>query len=186
MAAARGDIADGFQPDAAQPARDRVIRTEREDRQRRDRSGLLAGRDDPAMGMARQRPCAGRRAGDRRADDKALPRQRAAQRIHQRRLAAEQMRAAGDVQEQTMRRIERHQRREAIAPVGDAAQGFAVGYLIGIEHVDLRTDRTGIGQRQPDRETNPRGCIIQRGDDQRIVLFGDDDARKPLLHHGRA
>ena len=45
--------------------------------------------------------------------------------LHQRGLAAEQMGAAGDIQEQTMRRIERHQRREAVAPVGDVAQASA-------------------------------------------------------------
>ena len=51
------------------------------------------------MGMTRQRPCAGRRARDRRADVKALPFQRTAELSHQRCLAAEQMRAAGDVEQ---------------------------------------------------------------------------------------
>ena len=72
--------------------------------------------------MARQGARADRGAGDRGADGKAPPRQRAAYDPQQRGLAAEQMGAAGDVEEQPMRRIERHQRREAVAPVGDVVQ----------------------------------------------------------------
>ena len=39
------------------------------------------------------------------------------------------MGAAGDVEKQPMRRIERHQRREAVAPVGDVVERLAVGDL---------------------------------------------------------
>ena len=42
MARARGDIADGFQPGAAQAAGDGIVGAEREHRQRRDGVGLLA------------------------------------------------------------------------------------------------------------------------------------------------
>jgi hypothetical protein len=76
-----------------------------------------------------------------------------------------------------MRRIQRHQRREAITPVGDGIQRMRVGGWIGIEHQQIRTDGAGIGQWQADLETE-MGCgIIQRGNLQRVVLFGDDDAR---------
>ena len=53
---------------------------------------------------------------------------------HHRGLAAEQMGTAGDVEKQAMRRIDRHQRRETIAPVGDGIQRPGVGSFIGIEH----------------------------------------------------
>ena len=101
--------------------------------------------------MARQGAGADRGGGDRGADGKTLPRQRAAHDLQQRGLAAEQMGAAGDVEKQPMRRIERHQRREAVAPVGDVVQRLAVGGLVGVEHRQFGTDRAGIGERQADR-----------------------------------
>ena len=90
------------------------------------------------------------------------------------------MGAAGNIEKQAMRGIQRHQRGEAVAPGGDIAQRFGVGNLIGIEHFQLRTDRAGIGERQADRKTKMGGGIIQRGNLQRIVLPGDDDAGKTL------
>jgi len=61
-----------------------------------------------------------------------------------------------------VRRIERHQRREAVAPVGDVIQRVGVGSLVGIEHPQLRTDGAGIGERQADIETEPGGRIVER------------------------
>ena len=82
--------------------------------------------------------------------------QRAAHDLQQRALAAEQMGAAGDVEIQPMRRIERHQRREAVAPVGDVIERLGVGDLIGIEHRQFGTDGAGIGERQADRRGRAR------------------------------
>ena len=175
MARARGDIANGFQPGAAQAAGDGDIGAERRDRQRADGLGLLAIGNDFAGDMTRHGARADRGAGNRGADDKTLPGQRAAQHLQQRALAAEQMGAAGDVEIQPMRGIERHQRREAIAPVGDIAKRLGVGDRIGIEHRQFRTDGAGIGERQADLEAETRRGIIERIDLQRVVLFGDDD-----------
>ena len=44
------------------------------------------------------------------------------------------VRAARYVQKQSIRRIQRHQRREAVAPVGDLIQQCSVRRLVGIEH----------------------------------------------------
>jgi hypothetical protein len=44
------------------------------------------------------------------------------------------MGAAGNVEKQAMRGIERYQRGEAVAPTGDVAQCPGVGRCIGIEH----------------------------------------------------
>ena len=144
-------------------------------------SGLTASASSPSAtilpgDMARQRARADRGAGDRGADGKAAPRQRAADDLHQRGLAAEQMGAAGDVEEQAMRRIERHQRREAVAPVGDVVQRFGVGGFIGIEHRQFRADGAGIGERQADRKAGARRRVVERMNLQRVVLLGDDDA----------
>ena len=82
------------------------------------------------------------------------------ERAQQGRLAAEQMGAAGDVEKQPMRRIERHQRREAVAPVGDVVQRLAVGGLVGVVHRQFRTHRPRIGERQADDEPGARGDIV--------------------------
>lgn len=122
MPAARGDIADGLQPGAAQTADNGFIGAERGYRQEADCIRFSAIADNATMDMIAKRSRTGGRAGNRGADSKALRRQHAAQKLQQRRLAAEQMGAAGDVEKQAMRRIERHQRRKAVAPVGDIVQ----------------------------------------------------------------
>ncbi len=123
-----------FKPGAAQAAGDGVIGAEREHRQRFYRLGLAAIRHDLAGDMTRHGARADRCARNRGADGKTLPGQRAAHHLHQHGLAAEQMGAAGNVEKQAMRRIQRHQRRKTVAPGGDVAQRFGVGGCIGIEH----------------------------------------------------
>ena len=134
VAGAGGDIADGFQPGAAQAAGDGLVSAEREHRQQRDRIGFPTVTDDFPGDATRHRARADRCARNRAADDKALPCQRAAHHLHQRGLAAEQMGAAGDVEKQAMRGIERHQRRETIAPIGNLVQHLDVGRFIGVEY----------------------------------------------------
>ncbi len=99
MARARGNVADGLQAGAAQAIDDCLVGAEGCDRQRADRAGLLTIRNDAAMDMPRQRARADRGRGDGSADGKALHGQRIAQQTEHRGLAAEQMRAAGDVEE---------------------------------------------------------------------------------------
>ena len=139
-------------------------------------SGLLAIGNDFSANMPRQRAGADRGRGNRGADGKAAPCQRAAHDLQQRALAAEQMGAAGNVEIQPVRRIERHQRREAVAPVGDIVERLSVGDLIGVEHRQFGADGAGIGERQADREAGAHGQIVEGIDQQRVVLLGDDDA----------
>jgi hypothetical protein len=101
-------------------------------------------------------------------------------------LAAEQMRAAGDVEKQAMRRVERHQRGEPVAPVGDGVQRLGICCGVGIEHLDIGTDRARIGQRQPGVEAEARGIIIDGRDLQRVVLLGDDNAGRRVSRRGVA
>ncbi len=175
MPRAAGHIADGFQAGAAQARDHGRVSAERRHRQRPDRVGFLAGTDDAAMGMTGQRPRAYGRAGDGGADRKPLRGQDAAQQPHHRGLAAEQMRAAGDIEKQAVRGIERHQRGEAVAPTGNGVQRVSIGGFIGIVHLHLGADGAGIGERQPDIETETRGRVVERKNLQRVVLPGDDD-----------
>jgi hypothetical protein len=163
MTRAGSHIADGFQPGAAQAAGDGIVGAEREHRQRFDRSGFPTTADDLARGIPRHRARADRCARNCRTDGKAVSRQVITDHLHQRGLAAEQMGAAGDIEKQAVRGIERYQRREAVAPVGDIVQRLGIGHFIGIEHLQLRTDRAGIGQWQAHLEAEMRGGIIQRG-----------------------
>ncbi len=74
-----------------------------------------------------------------------------------------------------MRQIQRHQWREAVAPIGDVGQYLRIGDRISIEHLNVRTDRTGIGERQTWFKAELRRGIVQRGNLQRIALLGDDN-----------
>ena len=75
-----------------------------------------------------------------------------------------------------MRGIQRHQRREAVAPRSNGVQRLGIGGFIGVEYLQVRTDGAGIGQRQAYIQAE-MGCgVIQRGNLQRIVLLGDDNA----------
>lgn len=74
-----------------------------------------------------------------------------------------------------MRRIERDQRCEAIAPVGDGFQQSQIRRLVGVEHLHIGTDRPRIGQRQADFKTELRGSIVQRRNLQRVVQLADND-----------
>ncbi len=86
------------------------------------------------------------------------------------------MDTAGDVEKQAMRGIERHQRREAVAPLGNGIQRLGIRSFIGIEDLQVWAHGAGIGERQTHLKAETRGGIIQRGNLQRIVLFGDDNA----------
>jgi hypothetical protein len=80
-----------------------------------------------------------------------------------------------------MRRIERHQRRKAVAPIGKRIQSAGVGGFIRIVHLQLRTDGAGIGKRQADVKAALCGPLVQRNNLLRVVLFGNDNARMILL-----
>ena len=75
-----------------------------------------------------------------------------------------------------MRGIERHQRGEAVAPLGNRSQRLGVGGFIGIEYLQLRTDGAGVGKRQARLKAETGGRVIKSKNLQRVVLFGNDDA----------
>ncbi len=75
-------------------------------------------------------------------------------------LAAEQMRAAGDVEQKAVGRIEADQRRVAVAPVGDRDRHASVGGRIGIGNGDARIHRARIGERHAGREPEPRAASL--------------------------
>ena len=59
---------------------------------------------------------------------------------------------------------------------GDGVQRLRIRGLVGIEHLDVRADRAGIGQWQANFKAETRRGVIQRENLQRVVLFGDNNA----------
>ena len=80
-----------------------------------------------------------------------------------------------------MGRIERHQRRETIAPVGDVVEQLGITRLIRVEHDKMRADGAGICQRHADVEAITRRRVVERVKLQRVMLFGDDDAWRVVV-----
>ena len=136
---------------------DGTIGTERGNRQRGNRLFLCARGHDASVGATRERARGNRRSGDRGLDLEAAPLNEAGT-CHPSMalLAAEQMRAAGHIEQQTRAGIERDQRRETFAPIGDGNEQLPVGALIRLDHRQGRMPRPRIGQRQSGHETDRR------------------------------
>jgi len=79
-----------------------------------------------------------------------------------------------------MRRVERHQRREAVAPIGDAFEHLGVSREISLVHDEVGTDRAGIRQRLAEADAVTRRGLVERMDEQCIGVLDDDDLRLAL------
>lgn len=174
-----------FSPARRSPRVIGIVRAECVHRQRCDGTRFLSIGNDAASRGARHGARADRCAGNRRVDNKALPRQRCANAAQHRSLAAEQMRATADIEQQSMRRIKRHQRRKAVTPVGDGFQQFRIGGLVGVEHFHIGTDCARVRQRQSNLEVDIGSGVVQRRDLKRVVQLGDDDARTRIIRARR-
>ena len=82
----------------------------------------------------------------------------------ERRFAAEQMRAAGDVEHKTVRRIEPDQRRVAVAPIGDGFEQTPVGLRIGVRDRQARIHGARVGEPHAGLKAEPRRAVVQGGD----------------------
>ncbi len=94
------------------------------------------------------------------------------------RLAAPQMRAAGDIQHQAIGAVGRDQRREARRPIGEALQIRCIGLRVERNDDDVRHPGARIGDRhawlQPKR---PRGRV-HRLDLQAVADLRRQDERR--------
>ena len=174
-ARARGEIGDAGQAGGFQVRDGLGIDAQRRDRQRQHGRFGFAARDDARLAIARDAPGAADRVGDRDAGAQTLLREPRDQIAGERRLAAEQMRAAGDVEQQAIRRIEADQRRIAVAPVGDGFEQTPVGLRIGVHDRQLRIHGAGVGEPHADLEAEPRRAVVQGGDALRALDRRDDD-----------
>ena len=85
------------------------------------------------------------------------------------RLAAEQMGAAGDVEDQPVGRIERDHRRVADAAVGDPFEPGLVGRLVAVEHDQLGHSRPRIGQGHSRLQPQSSRRLVNRGQPERAL-----------------
>src|SRR3569623_932577 len=85
------------------------------------------------------------------------------------------MRATADIEKQSVSRIERHQRREAVAPVRDMSESLRVRRHIGVEYFDIGADRPRIRKWCSEFKPDGRCCIIHGDDLQRGMLLVSDD-----------
>lgn len=113
--------------------------------------------------VTRQRPSGARRRRQRGACRKALRLKARDNLLAQRCVIAEQMAATGDVEKQTVRRIEYDNRREALAPGGDVVERARVFVRFSFDGGQRRMNRARIGERhgefQPQRR---RTCVDAR------------------------
>ena len=171
-----------FKPTRASAATVSSGQPQRGERQRRERVALLAGRDDRRRrveaGGGPGRADGRRDGGARREAEAGHPRQQV---VAQLLLAAEQMRAAADVEQDAVGRIGGDQRRVALAPVGDGVEQACVGRLL------LRHGGKGgmHGARLRQREARAQPEALRRGidRDQQVeiaALAEHDEGRGPL------
>ena len=92
-------------------------------------------------------------------------------------LAAEQMGAAGDVQHQTVRFVQRRHRAEAAEGVPHPAQQGRIARLVMRPGVQMRNLRPRIRQRHAGRQPQRQGFAVQRGQAQGVGRLVDQGER---------
>ncbi len=139
--------------------------------------GIL--RDELRFAEPRQGPGGLRRRGECGAGGKALRGKPVFDLAEQLGFAAKEMRRAGNVEHGAVRRIERRERRETAAPVGDIGERRGLRRFIGCAAVQAGEDGAGVGQRQAGFQPMPGGGAIYGGKSLRAFDLGDSDERRP-------
>ena len=85
-------------------------------------------------------------------------------------LAAEKMGAAGNVQKEPVGAVERHQRRIAVAPVGEAIEQPPVGLGLGFDNFDRGMHGACFRNAHADPELQLPSPRVERGDAPCVVL----------------
>jgi len=92
-------------------------------------------------------------------------------------LAAEQMRAAGDIEQQPVRRVERGERRIANAPIGHGREQLRVGRRVFRHDVKIGMHGARLRQRDGQPQAAPFGDGIERHHGLGIAALAGDDER---------
>ena len=141
------------------------------------RAGRTAAGRDPRFGAEPgHRPGCPRGVGEAGADAHPWAASRDDRSARERRLAAEQMRAAGDVEHKPVRRIEPDQRRVAVAPVGDAREQPGVGGEVGGHDGEAGNPGLRLGDSEAGDEPEALRRPVDRDQAQRAL---DREPRSP-------
>ena len=112
------------------------------------------------------------------------PAQAARQAEPQRRLAAEKVIAAGDVEREAIGRIRHHDGRHAIAIVGYGIKQRGVSDVVNLLDPEVRNAGAGVSERDARRETDTLCLPAERDETHGALLFFDDDERRPIPRAG--
>ncbi len=174
-AASVGYLRDGLEAGTFERSQLVFAAIQRGDGQWRNHGPVRAGRRDSTCRVTRQRARRQRCARDSSLDRETLCGDFLPHMLKHHRFAAEKMRNAADVQQQAVGRIDRHQRCEAVAPIGDALQKREVGFLVGRHDRQILDHGAGIGQRLAAMKAQPLRVFVQRIDIERVVGAARDD-----------
>ena len=172
------EISHTLEAGARQRRGDLRLDAQRRHSQRQDRRFRFTTRHHRWRAIARHAPGAAHAVGDGNPRLETLMRQPRDEIAAHRRFAAEQMRAAANVEHQPVRRIETGERRIAVGPVGDRFEQAPVGFRIGLRHCDAGMHRAHVGKRHAGLEPKSRRRIVHRGEPQRRLDWSGDDARR--------
>ncbi len=96
-------------------------------------------------------------------------------------LAAEQVRAAADVEQDAVGRIDGDERRVALAPVGDGVEKTCVAGLV-LRHCGERgMHGAGLRQRHAGSEAEARGFRVDSQQEVDVAALAEDDERRTLM-----
>jgi len=90
------------------------------------------------------------------------------------------MGAAGNVEEETTRRIKRDQRRIAVTPIGDLFEERVIGILIFLRDAKVGDRAASIGKARAQAESTPLGNMIDGDDAERVFDLRYDRERQSL------
>ena len=102
-------------------------------------------------------------------------------------LAAEQVGGAGDIDQQTVGRIERAPRPPALRPQGELLEASKIARRVGGDSGKIRAQRARVGEQHADARARGKACIIGRGDARAMGCLEDQRGGGGIgLRRGRA
>ena len=137
---------------------------ERLDREARDRRVRAAGRGDARLRRAEagERPGGARRVGEAETGLDAEPSDPRRDLVHERRLAAEEVGAARDVEQQPVLAVHRTPGREAVAPEGEPLEPLPVRRRVGARRDEVGVQSAGVGKAHAGPQPLGPGLAVDR------------------------
>ena len=137
---------------------------ERLDREARDRRVRAAGRGDARLRRAEagERPGGARRVGEAKTGLDAEAGDPRRDLVHERRLAAEEVGAARDVEQQPVLAVHRAPGREAVAPEGEPLEPLPVRRRVGARCDEVGVQSAGVGKAHAGPQPLSPGLAVDR------------------------